>query len=374
MIIGVPKEIKDKEYRVSLHLGGVASLVRAGHEVLIEHNAGLASGFTDEEYRANGARIVMSAEEVYGQADMVLKVKEPLPSEYGYLRPGLLLFTYLHLAADELLTRALVERGITAIGYETVQRDDSSLPLLTPMSEIAGRMAVQIGAHYLEKTQGGRGVLLSGVPGVRPGSVVILGAGTVGTNAAQIAAGLGARVTIIDINLDRLRYLDHVMPGRLVTIASNHYNIAEAVRRAELLIGAVLVPGARAPLLVPEELVASMAPGSVILDVAVDQGGCIETIHPTSHSAPAYTVHGVVHYAVPNMPGAVPRTSTYALANATLSYVLELAELGFAQAVTRNVALRRGVNVHAGHVTHRAVAAAFDMPYTSLEELLHIPT
>jgi len=369
VIIGVPKEIKDKEYRVSLHLGGVESLVRAGHEVVIESGAGLGSGFADEEYAQSGARIVASPQEAYA-AEMVLKVKEPLPEEYDCLRPGMLLFTYLHLAANEPLTRVLAERQVTAIAYETVQRADGSLPLLTPMSEIAGRMAVQIGAHYLEVTQGGRGILLGGVPGVRSGSVVIIGAGTVGANAAQVALGLGARVTVVDINLDRLRYLDQVMHGSLSTIASNPRNIAEAVRRAELLIGAVLVPGARAPVLVTEEMVASMARGSVVLDVAVDQGGCIETVHATSHSAPTYTAHGVIHYAVPNMPGAVPRTSTYALANATLSYALELANLGFPAAVSQDAALRKGVNAYAGHVTYQAVAEAFDMPHRPLEALL----
>ena len=368
MIVGVPSEIKDKEYRVSLHLGGVESLVRAGHQVVIQSGAGLGSGFADQEYAASGAQIAATAREVYASADMVLKVKEPLPQEYDYLVPGQLLFTYLHLAADGALTRALVDRGVTAIAYETVQRADGSLPLLTPMSEIAGRMAVQIGAHYLEETQGGRGILLGGVPGVRPGSVVIIGAGTVGTHAAQVALGLGARVTVIDINLDRLRYLDQVMRGHLITIASNHRNIVEAVRRAELLVGAVLVPGARAPVLVTEEMVDSMAPGSVILDVAVDQGGCIETVHATSHSAPTYAVRGVIHYAVPNMPGAVPRTSTYALANATLPYVLKLASLGFRDVVTQDLALRKGVNVHAGHVTYEAVAETFGMSYTPLEQ------
>jgi len=293
-----------------------------------------------------------------------------LPSEYAYLRPGLVLFTYLHLAASETLTHAIVASGVTAVGYETVQREDGSLPLLTPMSEIAGRMAVQIGAHYLERTHGGRGILLSGVPGVRPGSVVIIGGGTVGVNAAQIALGLGARVTVIDINLDRLRYLDQTMQGRLNTIASNRRNIVEAVRRAELLVGAVLVPGARAPMLVLEKDVASMAPGSVVIDVAVDQGGCIETVHPTSHSDPIYFCGDVLHYAVPNMPGAVPRTSTYALSNATLPFVLKLANLGFTRAVTHDPSLGRGVNVHKGRIVMQAVADAFGLPYSDLQSLL----
>ena len=369
MIIGVPKEIKDKEYRVSLTPNVAESLIHAGHQVVVQAGAGAGSGFSDEQYQACGARIVTDVDQVYA-AQTVLKVKEPLPTEYELLRPGLLLFTYLHLAANEELARVLVRRGVTAIGYETVQRDDGSLPLLTPMSEIAGRMAVQIGAHYLEQTQGGRGILLSGVPGVRPGSVVIIGGGTVGTNAAQIALGLGARVTVIDIDIDRLRYLDHVMHGSLNTIASNHGIIAAAVLRAELLIGAVLVPGARAPVLVSESMVASMASGSVILDVAVDQGGCIETVHPTSHSAPTYTSHGVIHYAVPNIPGAVPQTSTYALSNATMPYVLKLATYGFAGAVSRDAGLRRGVNIHAGQVTHKAVADAFDMEHVPVGQLV----
>ncbi len=370
MIIGVPKEIKDKEYRVSLTPGGAESLVHTGHKVLIQTGAGVGSGFTDDQYREAGARILLTAEDVYGDAELILKVKEPLPSEYPFLRPGLLLFTYLHLAANQELTQTLVERQVTGIAYETVQLPNGSLPLLTPMSEVAGRMAVQIGAHYLEETQGGRGVLLGGVPGVRPASVVIIGGGTVGINAAQIALGMGARVTVIDVNMDRLRYLDQVLRGSLSTIASNRRNIAEATRRAELLIGAVLLPGAKAPRLVTEDMIATMAPGSVAIDVAVDQGGCIETIHPTSHSAPTYTVHGVIHYAVPNIPGAVPRTSTYALSNATLPYVMKLADKGFAEAVQCDHSLRLGVNTYAGHVTYKAVAEAFDMSYVSLDNLL----
>jgi alanine dehydrogenase len=373
VIVGVPKEIKDNEYRVSLTPGGAESLIHAGHHnhILMERGAGAGSGFGDNDYRQGGAEIVDTAAEVWARAEMILKVKEPLPAEYGLMRPGLLLFTYLHLAADEALTRALLERRVTAIGYETVQLSNGSLPLLTPMSEVAGRMAVQIGAHYLEGTQGGRGILLGGVPGVRPGSVVIIGGGVVGANAAQIALGLGARVTVIDdVNLDRLRYLDQVLHGSLSTLASNHRNIAEAVRRAELLIGAVLLPGAKAPVLVSKEMIASMAPGSVVIDVAVDQGGCIETIRPTSHSNPTYMVDGVVHYAVPNIPGAVPRTSTYALSNATLPYVIKLADLGLAEAVRRDAALCAGVNVHAGQVTCQGVAEAFGMPCVSVEELV----
>ena len=369
MIIGVPKEIKDNEYRVALTPNVAESLVHAGHGVSIEAGAGIGSGFTNADYEACGAHIAASAEEAYS-ADLVLKVKEPLKQEYAYLRPGLLLFTYLHLAADEGLAQVLAASKVSAIGYETVQREDGSLPLLTPMSEIAGRMAVQIGAHHLERTQGGRGILLGGVPGVRPGSVVIIGGGTVGINAAQVALGLGARVTVIDIDIDRLRYLDHTMHGSLNTIASNRGNIAAAATRAELLIGAVLVAGARAPVLVTDDMVASMAPGSVVLDVAVDQGGCIETVRPTSHSAPTYAVHDVVHYAVPNIPGAVPRTSTYALTNATMPYVMALAQRGFAGAVTRDPALRRGVNTHAGEITHEAIASAFGGEHTPIEGIL----
>lgn len=370
MIIGVPKEIKDNEYRVSLPPGGAESLVHGGHQVLIQRGAGLGSGFSDEQYARSGARILDTAGEVYGAAELILKVKEPLPKEYPLLREGMLLFTYLHLAADEGLTRALVEKKVTAIAYETVQLASGALPLLTPMSEVAGRMAVQIGAHYLEQTQGGRGILLGGVPGVLPANVVIIGGGTVGTNAAQVALGMGARVTVIDINLDRLRYLSEVLRGSLNTVASNRRNIAEAVRRAELVIGAVLIPGAKAPRLVTRDMIATMAPGSVVIDVAVDQGGCIETSHPTTHSAPTYRVQGVIHYAVPNMPGAVPRTSTYALSNATLPYAMRLADSGFAAAVQKDAALRLGVNIHAGHITYKAVADAFDMPYRPIEELL----
>jgi alanine dehydrogenase len=370
MIIGVPKEIKDKEYRVSLTSGAVESLVHSGHQVLVQSSAGSGSGFTDTEYAQSGAQIVDTAEEVYAAADLIVKVKEPLSQEYPLMRPGLLLFTYLHLAANRQLTEFLATQQITAIGYETVQLKNGSLPLLTPMSEVAGRMAVQIGAHYLEGTQWGRGILLGGVPGVRAGSIVILGGGTVGTNAAQIALGLGARVTIIDVNLERLRYLEQVLRGNLSTIASNRRNIAEAVRRAELLIGAVLLPGAKAPVLVTEEMIATMAPGSVVIDVAVDQGGCVETIHATSHSQPTYEVHGVVHYAVPNIPGAVPRTSTYALSNATLPYVLNLANLGFDEAVRLDPTLRQGVNTLDGHVTYKAVANTFNLACVPIEELV----
>lgn len=369
MIIGLPQEVMDNEFRVALTPGGVESLTHAGHEVWVQRGGGAGSGFADEEYERAGATLVDTPAEAYA-AELVVKVKEPQPSEYGFLRPGLMLFTYLHLAAQEPLTQTLLERRVNAIGYETVQRDDGALPLLTPMSEIAGRMAVQIGAHLLERPQGGRGVLLGGVPGVRQGSVVILGGGTVGTNAAQMALGLGARVTVIDLNLERLRYLDQVLHGSLSTVASDRRNIAEAVRRAEVLIGAVLIPGARAPRLVSEEMITSMAPGSVVIDIAVDQGGCIETIRQTTHSKPTYLLHGVVHYGVPNVPGAVPRTSTYALSNATLPYVLALAQHGFEGACRADRALARGVNTAYGEITHAAVAQAMGRCHTPLARLV----
>jgi alanine dehydrogenase len=371
MIIGLPQEIMDNEFRVALTPGGVESLSHAGHAVLVQRGAGAGSGFSDDEYAQAGATLVDTPAEAYA-AELVVKVKEPLPGEYDLLRPGLILFTYLHLAAQEPLTQALLDRRVNAIGYETVQRDDGALPLLTPMSEIAGRMAVQIGAHLLERPQGGRGVLLGGVPGVRQGSVVILGGGVVGTNAAQMALGLGARVTVIDLNLERLRYLEQVLHGNLSTVASNRRNIAEAVRRAELLIGAVLIPGARAPRLVSEEMIASMAPGSVVIDIAVDQGGCIATIRLTTHSHPTYRVYDVVHYGVPNVPGATPRTSTYALSNATLPHVLALAQRGFEGAIRADRALARGVNTAYGEITHAAVAQALDRPHVSIEQLVAV--
>lgn len=369
MIIGVPKEIKDNEYRVGMTLGGVKMLVDAGHEVRIETGAGEESGFSDAEYRRMGATIVPTAADAW-EAELVVKVKEPQPGEYGYLRPDLVLFTYLHLAADEQLTRVMLESGVTGIAYETVELPNHTLPLLTPMSEVAGRMAVQVGAHYLERMNGGRGKLLGGVPGVRASDVVIIGGGVVGTNAAMIALGMGANVVIIDVNLDRLRYLSEVLRGNLTTLASNPYTIAEAVRRADLLIGAVLIKGAKAPKLVTREMVGQMKPGSVIVDVAIDQGGCIETARPTTHSHPIYFVDNVLHYCVTNMPGAVPRTSTYALGNATLPYVVKLANLGFKAAIRSDPGLGLGVNVYRGHITYPAVAEAFGLPYTPLGELL----
>ncbi len=369
MIIGVPKEIKDNEYRVAMTPGGVKQLVHEGHEVWVQHTAGEGSGFIDDAYEKAGAKIVPAAADAWS-ADMVVKVKEPQASEFDFLRPDLTLFTYLHLAAEESLTKAMVESGVTGIAYETVELANGHLPLLQPMSEVAGRMASQIGAYYLEKMNGGRGKLMSGIPGVRPADVVVIGGGTVGSNAAKIALGMGAHVNIIDINLDRLRYLDDVMGGRLSTIASNPVNIAEAVKRADLVIGAVLVKGARAPKLVTREMISAMKPGSVVVDVAVDQGGCIETSHPTTHSNPTFLVDGVVHYCVSNMPGAVPRTSTYGLNNATLPYMVKLANLGAVEAVKRDPALAKGVNTFKGHITYPAVAEAFGLAWTPLAELL----
>ncbi len=370
MIIGIPKEIKDNEYRVAMTPGGVHMLREAGHTVLVQTGAGAGSGFSDEEYARAGAKILPTAAEVWGQAEMIMKVKEPRPQEYEFLRPGLLLFTYLHLAAEEELTQELLKREVIGVAYETVELDDGRLPLLTPMSEVAGRMAVQVGAHYLEKAHGGRGKLLGGVPGVRPADVVVIGGGTVGTNAAKMALGMGAHVTIIEKNIDRLRYLEDVLHGNLTTLASNPLNVAHAVEVADLVIGAVLIHGARAPRIVTREMVSQMKPGSVIVDVAIDQGGCVETSHPTTHSNPTYLVDGVVHYGVTNMPGAVPRTSTYALSNATLPYALLLANLGFEEAVRRNRALARGVNTYQGKITYTAVAETFGLEHTPLEQLV----
>jgi alanine dehydrogenase len=365
MIIGVAKEIKDNEYRVSMTPGGVHQLVEAGHTVLVETGAGEGSYFHDEDYMQAGAKIA-GADEVWTKANMVVKVKEPQPNEYRYLRPDLVLFTYLHLAADEQLTRAVAESGVTGIAYETVELPNGTLPLLTPMSEVAGRMAAQVGAYYLERPEGGRGKLLGGIPGVRPASVVVIGGGVVGTHAAQVALGMGAAVTLLDINLDRLRFLSEVLHGNFVTWAANPLNIAEAARFADLLIGAVLVKGAKAPKLVTREMIAQMKKGSVIVDVAVDQGGCIETTHPTTHSKPTFFVDGVLHYCVANMPGAVPRTSTYGLSNATLHYVLQLANKGFRGAVKADKSLAQGVNTYQGKITYQAVAEAFGMLYTPL--------
>jgi alanine dehydrogenase len=369
MIIGVPKEIKDNGYRVAMTPGGALQLSEAGHQVWVETGAGEGSGFSDEEYEACGAGIVATNADAWN-TQMVVKVKEPQSSEYEFLRPDLVLFTYLHLAAEERLTREMMSRGLTGIAYETVELPNGQLPLLTPMSEVAGRMAIQVGAHYLEKMNGGRGKLLGGVPGVRAADVMIVGAGVVGTNAAQVALGMGANVVLIDLNLDRLRYLNEVLSGRLTTLSSNPLSIAEAVKRADLLIGAVLIKGAKAPKLVTREMIGTMNPGSVVVDVAVDQGGCIETTHPTTHSNPTFLVDGVVHYCVANMPGAVPRTSTYALSNATLPYMAKLANLGAEAAIQADPALAKGVNCHKGKITYPAVADACGLEYAPLEELL----
>lgn len=371
MIVGIPKEIKDNENRVAITPAGVVALKNANHKVIIETNAGLGSGFTDEDYRSAGAEILPDAASVWNQADMVMKVKEPLPSEYTYFREDLVLFTYLHLAAEPELTKALIEKKVTAIAYETIQLPNGSLPLLTPMSEVAGRMSVQIGARLLEKTHGGKGVLLGGVPGVPPCEVVIIGGGVVGTNAAKIAVGMGANVTLIDLNAERLRYLDDIFAGKINTLMSNSYNIAQAVQKADLLIGAVLIPGSRAPKLVTEEMVKTMKPGSVVVDVAIDQGGSIETIdRVTTHSNPTYVKYDVVHYSVANMPGAVPRTSTLALTNVTIPYALQLANKGFETAVRENGPLAKGVNVYKGNVTYKAVADSLQLDYIPLDNLL----
>ena len=369
MIVGVPREIKPGEQRVALTPAGAHELVARGHRVVVERGAGVGSGIRDDEYLTVGAA-PGSAEEVWGEAELVLKVKEPVAEEYPRLRPGQVLFTYLHLAAVPELTRALRKAGVIAIAYETVERPDGALPLLTPMSEVAGRLAVQEGAFYLGRAHGGRGILLSGVPGVPRGNVVILGAGTVGVNAAKTATGLGADVSILDVNLDRLRQVDDLFRGQVVTLHSNAFTLAQVVRRADLLIGAVLIPGARAPVLVTEAMVAGMKEGAVIVDVAVDQGGCVATIRPTTLDAPTYRVSGVVHYGVANMPALVPRTSTFALTNATLPYVLELATRGAAGAARANPALGRGVNVWRGAIVHPGVAASVGEPAAPLAEAL----
>jgi len=370
MRIGVPKEIKNNENRVAVSPAGVHHLVNHGHEVLLERNAGLGAGFTDEEYVSAGAKIVDDPEDVWN-ADMVIKVKEPLPGEYKYFREGLILFTYLHLANEPELTRELLRKKVVAIAYETVQLENGSLPLLTPMSEVAGRMSVQVGAQFLEKIYGGKGILLSGVPGVQRGNVTIIGGGVAGTNAAKMAIGLGANVTVLDVNPNRLRQLDDIFHYEINTLMSNPYNIAESVKNSDLVIGAVLIPGAKAPKLVTEEMVKSMTPGSVIVDIAIDQGGIFETSDRIStHDNPTYIKHGIVHYAVPNMPGAVPRTSTLALTNVTIPYALQIANKGFRRACLENDALRKGINTLGGHITHTGVAEAHNMEYVDSYSLL----
>jgi alanine dehydrogenase len=370
MRIGVPKEVKNNENRVAMTPAGVVSLLKFGHEVCIEKGAGVGSGFTDEDYGSAGAKLVKTAEEAWS-VEMVMKVKEPLPSEYKYFREGLILFTYLHLAPEPELTKALIDKKVIGIAYETVQLPDRSLPLLTPMSEVAGRMAAQIGAQFLEKVHGGKGILLSGVPGVQRGMVTIIGGGVAGTNAAKMTIGLGARVTIIDLNPDRLRHLDDIFGSEVTTLMSNPYNIAEAVKESDLVIGAVLIPGAKAPKLVTEKMIQAMKQGSVVVDIAIDQGGIFETTDRiTTHDNPTYVKHGVVHYAVANMPGAVPRTSTLALTNVTIPYAVQIANKGYLQACLKNEALLNGVNTLAGFVTYEAVAEAHGLEFINALTLL----
>ncbi len=370
MLIGVPKEIKTNENRVGLVPAGVEALVREGHTVQVETGAGLGSGFSDDNYVAAGATIAPSADATWAGADMVIKVKEPIAVEWPRMRPGLVMYTYFHFAADEPLTRAVMKSGAIAVAYETVQLPNGQLPLLTPMSEVAGRLAVQEGAKYNEKLFGGRGVLLGGVPGVKPAKVVIIGGGVVGINAAKMAAGLGADVTILDTSLDRLRYLDDVLPANVDTVFSNRHNILDAVKDADLIIGAVLIPGKKAPHLITREDLKQIPDGCVIVDVAVDQGGCVETIRPTTHENPTYFVEGVLHYAVANMPGAVPRTSTLALTNATLPYAIRLANKGWQQACRDDSALKLGLNVVDGKVVYPGVAEAFGMECVDVESVL----
>ncbi len=372
MIVGVPKEIKNNEYRVALVPSGAEALVQAGHTVLVERNAGMGTGIEDSEYIAVGAEIAVSAKEVFSLADMIIKVKEPIESEYALIRPGQILFTYFHFAASESLTRAMMSTQAVCIAYETIQNADGTLPLLTPMSEVAGRMAVQEGAKYLEIPMHGRGILLAGVPGVPPANVVILGGGIVGTNAAKIAAGFGANVYLLDINLERLRYLDDILPPNVTTIFSNRLNIAQLLPSADLVIGGVLRRGAKAPTLVSREMLKTMKRGAVIVDVAIDQGGCFETSRPTTHSEPTYIVEGVVHYCVANMPGAVAGTSTYALTNETLRFALQIANKGWKRALQESLPLLQGLNVAHGKVTLSDIAAQFGMEYTPAEELLTI--
>ncbi|MED1555361.1 alanine dehydrogenase [Bacillus paramycoides] len=370
MRIGIPTEIKNNENRVAMTPAGAVHLVQNGHEVFVQKGSGVGSGFTDEEYVQAGAKLVETAEEAWNQ-DMVMKVKEPVESEYGYFREGLILFTYLHLAPEPELTKALIDNKVVSIAYETVQLENRSLPLLAPMSEVAGRMAAQIGAQFLEKNKGGKGILLAGVPGVKRGKVTIVGGGQAGTNAAKIAVGLGADVTIIDLSAERLRQLDDIFGNQVKTLMSNPYNIAEAVRESDLVIGAVLIPGAKAPKLVTEEMIKSMEPGSVVVDIAIDQGGIFETTDRiTTHDNPTYEKHGVVHYAVANMPGAVPRTSTLALTNVTVPYAVQIANKGYKDACLGNSALLKGINTLDGYVTFEAVAEAHGLQYADAKELL----
>lgn len=371
MIIGVPKEIKNNENRVAVTPAGAQEFIRKGHTVYIQTNAGEGSGFNDQEYIGAGAKILPNAEDVFSMAEMIIKVKEPIEQEYGLIKKDQLVFTYFHFASYEPLAHAMIKTGAVCLAYETVERPDRSLPLLIPMSEVAGRMAIQEGAKYLEKPLKGRGILLGGVPGVMPAKVLILGGGVVGTNAAKIAAGMGADVIITDVNLNRLRYLDDVMPKNVHTMASNDYVLRELVKTHDLIIGGVLIPGAKAPKLITRDMLKTMRPGTVLVDVAVDQGGCIETCKPTTHEDPTYIIDDIVHYCVANMPGAVPYTSTLALTNATLPYALKLANLGWKKACKDNEDLRKGLNVVGGKVVYKAVADSFNLPFVDVQEVLN---
>lgn len=371
MIIGVPKEIKNNENRVALTPAGASELIKNGHTLYVQKTAGEGSGFTDAEYQAAGATILNTIEEVYAIAEMIIKVKEPIESEYSLIKKDQLLFTYFHFASYEPLTHAMIERGAVCLAYETVEKADRSLPLLIPMSEVAGRMSIQEGAKYLEKPMGGRGILLGGVPGVKPAEVLVLGGGIVGTQAAKMAAGLGARVTMMDISLPRLRQLDDIMPANVETMISNDYNVRNAVKTADLVIGGVLIPGAKAPKLITRDMLPTMKKGAVIVDVAIDQGGCFETSKPTTHAEPCYEVDGVVHYCVANMPGAVPYTSTLALTNATLPYSVQLANKGWKKACSDSNELKLGLNVINGKVVYKGVAEAFNLEYTPVDSFLN---
>lgn len=371
MIIGVPKEIKNNENRVGLTPAGVSALTKAGHQLFVQATAGHGSGFSDEEYTLAGASILPTINDVYAKAEMIIKVKEPIEQEYALIKEGQLLFTYFHFASYEPLTHAMIKSKAVCLAYETVEKPDRSLPLLVPMSEVAGRMSVQEGAKYLEKPMGGRGILLGGVPGVRPAEVLVLGGGIVGTQAAKMAAGLGADVTLMDISLPRLRQLDDLLPKNVKTVYSNEYNIREAIKHADLIVGAVLIPGAKAPSLITRDMLSTMRPGTVMVDVAIDQGGCFETSKATTHQDPIYVVDGVIHYCVANMPGAVPYTSTLALTNATLPYALQLANKGWKKACADNKELELGLNVVDGKVVYKGVAEAFNLPYVDVKEVLN---
>jgi len=370
MIIGIPKEIKNNENRVSLTPAGASELVKNGHELYVQSSAGSGSGFSDEAYRNAGAKILPRIEEIYEKAELIMKVKEPIASEYKLIRKGQIIYTYFHLASSEQLTKAMIDSDSICIAYETVELDDNSLPLLVPMSEVAGRMSVQEGAKYLEKTFGGRGVLLGGVPGVPPAKVLIIGAGIVGTEAAKMAAGLGADVTIMDVNLKRLRYLNDIMPANVKTMMSNNFNIREMVKIHDLIIGAVLIPGAKAPNLITRDMLQTMQPGTVLVDVAIDQGGCIETTYPTTHDQPTFSIDNVIHYSVANMPGAVPQTSTIALTNATLPYAVKIANEGWKNACKNDAALKKGLNIVHGKVVCKGVSDAFNYELIDIDSLL----